>query len=56
MIGAKDAAYLRRRADEERKMAEAAAGGPARLAHGKLAELFDREADEQGDPALHLTE
>jgi hypothetical protein len=56
VIGENDTQYLHRRAEEERKLSEAASGMPARLAHRRLAELFEREAKEMAGSSLHLIE
>ncbi len=54
MIGGKDPDYLRRRAQEERRLADAAIGTPARLAHRQLADLFDREAADADRPVAYV--
>jgi hypothetical protein len=54
--GEKNTDYLRRRAAEERERAMAATDSPAKLAHRRLADLFEREADEASDLVPHLIE
>jgi hypothetical protein len=51
MTGDKDTIYLRRRAEEERARADAAADTPARMAHAQLADLYAREANDAGRSA-----
>lgn len=56
MNGENNTDYLRRRAEEERKLSEAATDAPARLAHQQLADLFEREANENSGSSFHLIE